>query len=79
MPLPGLPELLVTLASSGALAALFNIIQKVLERHKNQEIQIKRNDATYILKGHSVGEARELLTQLLADSAKEAGADQRRT
>ena len=62
--LPGAAEIIVALGSAGAFTALYQIISKLLERHKDREIKIERAGCSISLKAHGFTEEKELLKLL---------------
>jgi hypothetical protein len=68
----GLPitEVVIALSSAGAFTAIYQIICKFLERHKDREITLERGKVKVTVKGHSLPEEKELLDALLTDEGR---------
>lgn len=64
---PSAPEFIVTLGSAGVFTALFQVLSKFLEKHKDREITITREGREITIKGHSFQEERKLLHELIPE------------
>lgn len=60
-------EIVVVLGSAGAFTALYQVLGKFLDRHKDREVVIERNGVKISLKAHSPGDAKAILAQILPE------------
>lgn len=65
-------EFLVALGSAGAFTAVYKIICKYLERHKDRELTLEKDNVKVTLKGHSLPEERALMKELSLESLQES-------
>ena len=62
-----LPSIFLAFGSAGAFTALYQVISKYLERHKEREISLERGGVKITIRAHSLPEERELLGKLFPE------------
>jgi hypothetical protein len=62
LPIPA--EIVVAIGSAGAFTALYQVINKFLERNKDRELRLESQGRALTIKAHSLPEEQALLKQL---------------
>lgn len=69
--LPQSAEIAVALGSAGAFTALYQVLNKLLEKDKDREFRLERQGLSISIKAHSLPEEQALLAQLTPELLKE--------
>lgn len=65
-------DIIIALGSAGAFTALYQVINKLLDKNKGRTVKIERGKTKVSLTGYSLPEVKELMEQLAPELLKHA-------